>query len=462
MPVSDQNADYINALPNWMLVGDCVDGARAVKSRGKTYLPQPNPDDTSAANVERYKTYKERANFVNFTGHTKTGLLGLVFRNDTDTDIPQGIEYLIEDANGAGLSLDQLTRDVIGETIEAGRYGLLVDYPMSMEGVTRADENALNMRANILPYKASSILNWRTIMVGGIKRLSLVVLLEQAEIVGGDGFSSQVEDQYRVLRLTDGYYTVQTYNKEGEPVTEELEPRNATGGRWDTIPFTFVGAQNNDETVDKAPLIDIAEVNISHYRNSADYEDSSFMVGQPTPFVTGLSQSWVDEVLKGGVVIGSRQMLLLPEGGNAGLIQANPNQMPERGMVMKEAQMVMLGARLIMDNKGVETAEAARIRFSGQNSLLGLVVGNVESAMIQCMVWAGEFMGSTEEITYIINREFYDATLNPQSIMAQIQLMDRGVIADTDLRTNLRKGGLIAAGRTDDEIEGESEDITGF
>ena len=128
------------------------------------------------------------------------------------------------------------------------------------------------------------------------------------------------------------------------------------------------------------------------------------MVGQPTPFVTGLSQSWVDEVLKGGVVIGSRQMLLLPDGGNAGLIQANPNQMPERGMVMKEAQMVMLGARLIMDNKGVETAEAARIRFSGQNSLLGLVVGNVESAMIQCMVWAGEFMGSTEEITYIINR----------------------------------------------------------
>ena len=46
--------------------------------------------------------------------------------------------------------------------------------------------------------------------------------------------------------------------------------------------------------------------------------------------------------------------------------------------------------------------------------------------------------------------------------MAQIQLMDRGVIADTDLRTNLRKGGLIAAGRTDEEIEGESDDITGF
>jgi hypothetical protein len=46
--------------------------------------------------------------------------------------------------------------------------------------------------------------------------------------------------------------------------------------------------------------------------------------------------------------------------------------------------------------------------------------------------------------------------------MAQIQLVDRGVIADTDLRTNLRKGGLIEAGRTDEDIEGEAEDITGF
>ncbi|MBT4080302.1 MAG: DUF4055 domain-containing protein [Gammaproteobacteria bacterium] len=462
MPVNDPNAEYRKNLDGWTLVSDCIEGAKEVKSKGTTYLPKPNPNDTSAENTDRYNTYKERANFVNFTGHTKTGLLGLVFRKDTDGDLPQAIEYLFENANGSGLTLDQLTRDVIGETLEAGRYGLLVDYPTAAGAVTRADEVALNLRANILAYQAKSVINWRTEMIGGVKKLSLVVLLEQNEVIAADGFMSQVEDQYRVLRLTDGYYTVQTYNKDGEAITEEIEPRKSDGGRWDTIPFAFVGAQNNDESVDKAPLIDIAEVNVAHYRNSADYEDSSFMVGQPTPFVTGLSQSWVDGVLKGGVVIGSRQMLLLPEGGNAGLIQANPNQMPERGMEMKEAQMVMLGARLIMDNKGVETAEAARIRYSGQNSLLGLVVGNSESALIQCMGWAGEFMGSSEEVTYKINREFYDATIDPQSIMAQIQLVDRGVIADTDLRTNLRKGGLIEAGRTDEDIEGEAEDITGF
>ena len=131
---------------------------------------------------------------------------------------------------------------------------------------------------------------------------------------------------------------------------------------WDEIPFAFIGSVNNDETVDKAPLYDIAEINVSHYRNSADYEESSFLVGQPTPAFSGLTQSWVDQNMSGGVAFGSRSAILLPENGNAMLLQAGENQMPLKGMEIKEDQMVKIGTRIIQDQSGIETAEAAKHR----------------------------------------------------------------------------------------------------
>ncbi len=49
---------------------------------------------------------------------------------------------------------------------------------------------------------------------------------------------------------------------------------------WDEIPFTFVGAQNNDPTIDDSPLAALVEINHGHYRNSADYEDSVWFCGR--------------------------------------------------------------------------------------------------------------------------------------------------------------------------------------
>jgi hypothetical protein len=132
--------------------------------------------------------------------------------------------------------------------------------------------------------------------------------------------------------------------------------------------------------------------------------------------------------------------------------------MPERGMEMKEAQMVKLGARIIMENKGNETAEAAKIRFAGQNSKLGTVVGNIESALKQCFGWAMEFMGGTGENEIEINREFFDKSVDPQLVMARIQLLDRGVIAKSDLQDKLRIEGEIAQERSNDDIDSEAEE----
>lgn len=457
MSASAKHKDYESNVPLWETTRDCVKGANTVKSRRTKYLPMPNPGDRSRQNLDRYNDYLKRANFVNYTAATLDGMLGMVFRKPMQIDLQPSIEYIEENVNGAGLTLEQSIRSIISNVLMTGRHGLLVDYPPAPEGLSAAEVRELELRANIMAYKAEDVINWREDSIGGKRRLTLVTLKEAHEKVSEDGFETSYEKWHRVLRLVDGIYIQQLYD-ENDELVEEVYPRDAVGSLWNEIPFVFVGATNNDPDVDRSPLYDIADLNISHYRNSADFEDASFMVGQPTPIISGLDQSWVDSVLKEGVTLGSRRAVLLPEGGRGDLLQASENSMPERGMQEKEKQMIRIGARLIMDNAGVETAEAARIRFAGQNSKLAAVLGNVESALIKCLDWCMQFMGGEGENVIELNSDFYDAKIDPQLVMAMIHLMDRGVIAMSDMRASLRDEGLIDAERTDEEIEAEAEE----
>lgn len=79
----ERKADY-------QLIADCIAGERAVKHRKTKYLPQPNPDDVSPANVARYEAYLTRAVFYNVTQRTLSGLVGEVFRRDPVAELPTG------------------------------------------------------------------------------------------------------------------------------------------------------------------------------------------------------------------------------------------------------------------------------------------------------------------------------------------------------------------------------------
>ena len=457
MPVSTPNNLYNANLSAWELVRDCVKGSAAVKAKKQTYLPKPNPEDNSNSNNSRYTAYAMRASFVNFTGHTKDGFMGMISRKESEKEVSTALTYMLDNANGAGSSLDESIYRTISELIEVARQGLLVDFPTS-DGGTQAQTAGL--QATIKSYPAETIINWKEEVINGKTTLTMVVLAEAVEVpTSGDKYVTECVTQYRELLLENGVYIQRVFDKDGVQTQEDIVPRKSGGATWDEIPFVFAGAIDNNPTPDKSPIYDLAEINIAHYRNSADFEESSFIVGQPTPTLMGLTQSWVDDVLKGGVQLGSRTVLLGPEGASAGLLQASENQMPSKGMELKEIQMVKVGAKVITDSSGIETAEAAKIRFAGQNSKLGLLVKNTELAYMKSLNWADEFMGGAGGNEIELNKQFYEATVNPQLLTAQIMLMDRNVITKTDVRDGMRKSGLIDAMRTDEDIDNEAGDM---
>lgn len=410
----------------------------------------------------RSDQYKRDAILTNFTSLTKVGLTGLVFRKKPNVTLPYSIEYLYEDATGDNLGLEQLSQRIVGEILQTGRHGLLVDYPPVSGPVSKYDEKVSGNSARIKPYAAESIINWNTRYIGSKVMLTLVVLCESVDHIGEDGFEWVKKVQYRVLRLNkERVYEQYVYDEDGEIVDYSV-PRKADESVFNEIPFQFIGAENNDCKMDPIPLYDLSVLNLGHYRNSADYEESIFITGQPTLFMRGDgSLEEFKSVYPEGIRFGSRAGYYLGVNGGADLIQANPNQLADTAMKRKEEQAVAIGARLISPPGGRETAEAARIRFSSQNSALYILTKNVEIGISNCLNWALDFMSTKDDVVkFELNDQFYDESVDPNVIAQQLMLLDRGIIAPNDVRYYIRKTGVIADSRTDEQIESESDAIS--
>lgn len=455
--VSTKRKELRAILPTYTMVQDCLDGQVAIKGKGTLYLPMPNASDKSEENGERYDAYKTRAVFYNVTQRTLNGMVGEVFSKDPMVEgLPTRLDVVAEDANGEGLTLTQLAKRAVRHTLAMGRGGILADYPTLEASATIADVEAGEVQPIITVYCGPDIVSWRTLKNNTKTKLTQVVLRELYD-KEDDGFVVTQGEQYRVLRLEDGVYTVEVY-REGKS-QGKAEPKKADGKPFNDIPFTFIGSENNDAEIDFIPLADLAVLNVAHYRNSADYEESSFICGQPTLFISGLRQDWVTEVLKGKVALGSRSGVLTHEGCTATLLTATPNILPGAAMETKEKQMVALGAKLVENREVQRTAKEAGIAKASETSILSDVAKNVSAAirfaLEQCALFVGE---EVADLIYELNTDYSLSKMSPQERAQTIAEWQQGAITFSEMRAVLRKSG--AATLDDDEARKEiAEDV---
>ena len=160
MPVSTTHPKYQNMLDIWEKTRAATAGGKAVYDGD--FLRTFNPVD-----IERQKQYKKGAYYLNITGRTKDALVGSIFRHEPEAEIPALLDYVSEDADGSGQSLSQVAKEVCGELMETGRYGLLADYPETPKGLTRDQVQSLELRPYMGLYPAESIINGHTEMMAG-------------------------------------------------------------------------------------------------------------------------------------------------------------------------------------------------------------------------------------------------------------------------------------------------------
>ena len=425
MAVNTPNAAYSSMVDRWQTMNDVCDGSPAIKQHPYKYLPYPECDDDS----KRFMQYAKRAVFYEVTKDTLQGHIGLAFSEDP-TFSTDGMDFLKNNADGAGRSIYQLNQIALDGLLKNGRGGFLVDHPSVGDNISKAQAESLGVRPVIVYYDALSIINWRVKKVGGEYRLSLVVLKEVVNVVDADDeFKDNSVNTYRVLRLDEeNRYSVQVYSDEsGQMTPGDLIYPTRQGKTWDIIPFTFLGSQVNDSSINDIPLEPLANLNLAHYRNSAEYEDSAFLCGQVQPYINELDEAWRDHLEQQGVKLGSRDILMLPSGASFGFAQANPNMVAKEAMDSKMAHMQQSGAKVLEQAIGNKTATQVDEEKSTRNSVLSLCVSNLNEANEYTLKWCADFYGGGYDAKFTIKQDFArgQVTLEELKFYNELALQER-------------------------------------
>jgi hypothetical protein len=466
-----------DAAYRWQVVRDVCAGDQRL--RDGDYLPFLNSIDRSPANVDRNAAYRQRAVLYAATSFTRDGLLGLAFRIDPTAKLPPKLEYLLRDADGAGNSIFQQSQAVLANNIEIGRHGLYVDFSAALS------------RPVIKSYLAEDIINWRYATIDGQRVLTMVVLREVVAEEESDGFGVTDAVYYRELALQDGVCVCRLWQDGGADASGAKKPdvqlqlgvdkegkalfeltMASAGADLDFIPFQFVGSQNNDPEIDTSPLYGLAQVNIAHFRNSADFEDSVFYCGQPQAYIAGLDENWRDHlenpmvempdgrrVPSGKVMyVGSRTPLMLPAGGTFGFAQPQPNTLVKEAMQQKEDQMRGLGARLIEPSAGNKTATGEDNDREATTSVLSICVSNVSEAYQTVIGWCARYLDLTVaegELAdaYKINQDFVKLAADANVMAVLVTAWQMGLMAKSDVRAFFRRLGVVSTERTDEDID---------
>ena len=408
--ITTQHAEYRANITAWTKVDDVCKGQATVKAKGKLYLPVPETFEDG----KRYAEYLDRAVFYGVTSRTLKSNIGSAFNKLPDFKRPDELEYLDRNADGSGRSIFQASQYMLSLMLKHYRCAVYVDYPQVAPSRNRAEDKLKNAFPMIHILKAGSVVDWDYIIVGNQKKTSFIKILESVATRTADGFSRATKDQYRILRLEEGeidyIYTVQIYkqNDQGEWVEgDKYIPTDHHGKTWSYIPFTFCGAVDNTDDIDNAPLLELADLNLAHYRNSADVEESGFVVGQPIISMPDVTHEQYKIAKDEGLSVGSRRGFPT----RIEIVQAESNNLAKQLMTDKWAQMKEMGARLIEVGSANKTATQADNEDSVQHSVLSLAVSNISEALTMALRWCAKFTLADhdlgpEKLSYVISQDF--------------------------------------------------------
>jgi len=473
MSVKYEHPDYQANSDKWKRCNAVCGGQDGVYAMGTELLPQ-----LTGQTDQEYKKYQQRTPFYNASWRTVVGLQGMLFRKPPEVVVPTTIVPMLDNIDLQGTPMHVFSLEVAEECLKVGRVGIFVDYPEVDLNGTAADALANNYRPSMQMYRALSIINWKTRTIKNKTILSLVVLVENRDIPK-DEFEDTIGVQYRVLDLTDQVqadgtkktvYRVRVIVIQTDPVTgAEEEVTLSTvmpminGQYLEEIPFQFIGVDDVNWNVDEPPLIDLFDMNISHFRVSADYEHGCHFTGLPTPVITGYSvdNTGEDGGTQQSLTIGSTTAWTFPRpDAKAFYLEFTGEGLGalERNLARKEGYMAILGARMleVQAKGGVESANTAAIHRSGEQSMLASVAQAISLGMKQVLSVFCKFGGANDVsvVKYDLNRDFFPVPMDALTLTAMVAAWQNSAMSYDTLFYNLQQAEIIPR-----ETEKEEEQL---
>lgn len=484
--LSITHRDYTRMLPLWTKVRD-VQSEEAVKAKGVDYLPKlESQEDGSVYGRIAYEKYLQRAAVHGAAARTKLGLTGAVLRRNFTTEgVPDADLRILQDNAGRDFEpLPQLVMQSLGELVTVGRHALLVDNDTDPE----SDPYLLLIKAEDVTFWASRAIKGRTTPV-------LIVIRQTYEAPKpGDliGHETEQKTEWRMLRLgvvnplpphLEGVPGAEKFSQapsgemvywqevwreletgEGSTKTSTLRPFSATlptkrGGRfWTEIPCDVVNAQGGITLdVEDPTMLALANIVLSHYRNSADKEWALHLTATPQPWASGFD---VPESTK--LVTGCGFAWVTPtQGANVQYLEFSGAGLDSiaKAMAEKEQQMAVQGSRMLEQQKlGTEAMGTVKLRHSGDRSVLSTIAGNCSTAFTRAiqrwLSWRSPAFETDQQMAGValkLDPDFDSMPLDPAELQALTSSLQSGAISWETFVFNLKRGEMLPPGVTEDE-----------
>ena len=454
--VETERVDYKRMKPKWARLRDLFDGRDAILDAGSTYVP-----NIAGGDAEINKNYRARGNLFNALARTVGGMNGMIYQKPPEVEIAESRRAWLKDVTQSNVPFEVFAVEVGAEIFLTGRYGILIDMP---------EKTAADNRPFFAGYKAEQIINWRIERRDGDDVLAMVVLAEQIEapIAPENPFQVDLIPQFRVVKLNLAGQAIQQLWREKTDKSKQFvqfgedKLLSRRGEALTFIPFIFIGAVSPTPRLRNPPLIDLADINLGHWRNSVDHEYGLHLVSLPTPWVAGSKGGGTDEGIE--KKIGPSVVWELDTAGKAGMLEFTGKGLESLANAMEEKkkQMAALGARLLEDAPSTqETATAVRIRHSGETATLKTVAQSQEmgfSMALQVMLWWAGAEKLPQDVTANVelNKEFLDIKASPLEITTALTAVQAGEMSFETWYHMLVTGGWAREGV---DVEQEKKDI---
>ena len=433
-----RSLDVIAMMSDWSVMAAVTKGTNYLRDMCETYLPQEPREDNDA-----YETRVDRSVLSPYTSRLIETAAGAILRKPIHVEGDPYWLDLIQNIDGIGSNLNEYARRALVSSLTYGHSAILVDYPAAAGAMNLAEERAMGRRPYFVHIDAPQIWGWRKEPV--TNRL-LQVRIHDYDVRPLNEFGEEQVEEMRVIY--PGRYDLYTL---GHEVVEFSE----TGGySLDEIPLVPIYSNRRGALISQPPLLDIANLNITHYQRQADLIHALHIAAMPTLVLEG----WDDTT--GSATMGVNYAIAMQPGNKAYYVQADATSFDAQMNELQslEQQMSTLGVTKLFGQKFVaESAEAKRIDQAQSNSVLSIISQELESALNQAFAFAAQYVGiEPPEIT--IDRDFDYYRLIGQDVSVLAQLNQMGKISDAMLLEVLRRGEVLPDNiNIEDEMEASTE-----
>lgn len=442
LAVNQRSVEVETLAKPWPMLQALQDGTAAMRAAGKAYLPQWPAEEDAAyrarlATATLFPAYRRTVGVMSGKPFAKALAL-----NDAD----KRIETFAENIDLQGVNLHTWAAEQFRAAVGFGLAGVLVEYPRAPK--TQGPRTvAVVERAGLRPYwvrvRHDQVLGWRVANVNGAMQLTQLRLWECVEEDDGPWGSKPV-DQVRVL-YPGGWQTYRATGEKGEWVLHE-EGRTTLS----RIPFVPFYGQREALMIGRAPMIDLAYLNVKHWQSQSDQDTILHAARVPILAIIGADDN-------SQLTVGASTAVKLPltadmkwvEHGGAAIGAG------ETSLDNLRDQMIQTGAELLVKRESgdVSATEAGNDAEANKSDLQRIAEG-FEDALDMALEFTAEYAHLDKAGTVSLFSDYGAATLSDASASLVLQLQQGGLLSkETALDEFKRRGVLAAEVDPADELE---------